>query len=107
MAADNFNSVIPNNEIGLTFTRSRRVVVDTSFGEMATWIKLSLSGTPGVVVWYNEETGEYGVWDLDIGELFPVACTKIVTSATIDGSLETTTAVGMFWGTNSPRIGKK
>jgi len=104
MTSDKFNSKIPNNEVGLYFTRSRRVVVGTKFSEIATWIK---AGTAGDVVWYNSELDEYGIWTLEAGEVAPIACDTIVASHVIDGILETTTATGLQWATCSPRIGKE
>jgi hypothetical protein len=104
MSADKFNSQTPNNEVGLTFTKTRRVIIGNDFGEMATWIK---AGNAGDIVWYNSELDEYGIWNLEAGETVPVACTKIVATATIDGNLETTTASNIFWATSSARIGGK
>ena len=86
------------------FTRSRRVTLDVSFDELAIWIK---AGTAGDVVWYNEFTDEYGVWNLEAGEVAPIGCTKIVTSATVGGVVETTTAGGMFWASSADRLGIK
>ena len=104
MTASKLSSAIPNNEVGVYFTKSRRVVVGTSFGELATWIK---SGSAGLVVWHNSYTDEYGVWELESGEVAPIACTSIVTSATIDGVLETTTATNMLWATCAGNLGEK
>lgn len=103
MTADKFNSATPNNEVGLFFTRSRRVVINQSFGELATVIKCS---SAGYVVWQNSQLGEVGVWYLESGEIAPIACDKILTSATIDGNIETTTATGLFWATSAAKIGK-
>lgn len=102
MTADKFNSETPNNEIGLCMTKTRRVVINKNFGELAIVIKCTTAGT---VVWFNSQLKEYGVWYLEAGEAFLAACDTIVTSATIDGILETTTAGGLFWGTCTSRIG--
>ena len=104
MGAEKLNTASPNNELGLYFTRSRRVVVGTAFGEMATCIKCSVAG---VVVWSNSETGEIGVWSLEAGEFFPVICDKILVSGTVGGVVETTTATGMFWATAASNVGKE
>jgi len=103
MAANKLDPQTGNNDIGLYFTRSRRVVVDAPFGELATWIK---AGTAGVVVYRNSLTGEEGLWNLEAGETAPIACTKILASATIDGLSETTTAGNMFWATSGKVVGK-
>jgi len=102
MTADKISTATPNNEVGAIITRSRRVVLDVSFGEMATWIK---SGSAGDVVWYNSKNDEYGVWNVEAGEGWPIACDMIVTSHTIDGTLESTTATNLVWASTAPRIG--
>ena len=84
-----------NENIGLYISRSRRVVVDTTFGQLATWVKAQ---TTGDVVWENSISGEQGIWHLESGETAPLICDKILTNATIDGILETTSASGMLWG---------
>lgn len=101
MAAKKFNTMTPNNEIGVYFVKSRRVTVDTEFGEMATWIK---STTAGDIVWQNTELDEISVITVEAGEILPIVCNKIITSATIDSVLETTTATGMFWITTPQQL---
>jgi len=103
MSSDKLNTITPNNEIGLFFTKARRVVVGQDFKEMALWIQ---AGTAGTIVWYNEEISEYGVLSFEAGESKPIACTKIVSSAVIDGVTETTTSGNMFWMTSAQRIGR-
>ena len=94
MALKKFNPMTPNNEIGVNFGKSRRVVVDTAFGEMATWIKAT---TAGDVIWSNSEGGEVNIINFTAGEKLPLVCDQILSAATIDGSAETTTATGLFW----------
>jgi len=102
MAANKLDPNTRNNDTGLYFGRSRRVVLDASFGEMASWIK---AGTGGDVVWYNSLSGETGIWNLEAGESFPVMCDKILTGATIDGTPETTSALNLFWASTPSNIG--
>jgi len=90
-----------NNDIGLYFGKSRRVVVDTNFGEMASWIK---AGTAGNVIWKNTITGETNLWNLEAGETFPCCCDIILSTATIDGTPETTTSTGMMWASTPSTV---
>lgn len=90
-----------NNDIGLYFTKTRRVVVDQDFGELATWIK---AGTAGDVIWYNSFSDETSIINLEAGEPAPIAATKILSAATIDGTPETTTATTLFWMTTASDI---
>lgn len=83
-----------NNDIGLYFRRTRRATIDVPFGETATWIKAQLSGD---IVWINSQNTENGVINAEAGEMIPIVCTEIVTSATVAGVLETTTASGFFY----------
>ena len=94
MAAKKFNPMTPNNEIGVNFGKSRRVVLDTHFGELATWVKATTAGT---VVWHNSELGETNIIAFTAGEKLPIVCDEILTGATIDSIAETTTATGMYW----------
>lgn len=96
MAAKKFSPFTANNEIGLYFAKSRRVVLDTPFDELATWIKASVGGD---IVWYNSELGETSIITIATGELLPLVCDQILTGATIDGTPETTSATGMYWMT--------
>lgn len=91
-----------NNDIGLYFGRSRRVVVDTPFGEMASWIK---AGTAGDVIWYNSRTRETGIWNFEAGETAPIICDQILSSATIDGTPETTGAGNLIWAATPSKVG--
>jgi hypothetical protein len=86
----------PNNDIGLYIRRSRRVVLDTPFGEMASWIK---AGTAGDIVWKNSLTGEEGIWNLEAGESFPVQCDEILTNGSAGGPVfgESTSAGNLLW----------
>ena len=103
MTTNKLNPNTPNNEVGLCITRSRRVKLDIPFGELAVWLK---AGTAGDVVWYNDETKETGIWNLEAGEMTPLACTVILTSATIEGVLESTTATNMLWATAAQQLGR-
>ncbi len=85
----------PNNDRGLYFGKSRRVILDTPFQETASWIK---AGTAGDVVWRNE-VGELQIWNLEAGETFPCNAVEIVTNGTVDGTLETTGATSLLWAT--------
>lgn len=103
MGAFKFNPTTCNNEVGVYFVKSRRVVIGTPFGEMASWIK---SLQPGTIVFYNSLLDETSVIETEAGEALPIVCDKILTSATIDGSLETTTVVNMFWITTPQQLSK-
>lgn len=85
----------PNNDRGLYFAKSRRVVLDTPFGETASWIKNVGAGS-GDVVWRNK-SGELNIWNLESGEVLPCSAIEVVTSGTVDGTPETTGAVNLMW----------
>lgn len=101
MGAQKFNPHTNNNEIGVNFVKSRNVTLDQDFGEMATWIKAT---TAGIVVWYNKEAEETNVITFTAGEKLPLVCTMILTNATIDTVLETTTATGLQWITTPQKL---
>jgi len=103
MSAFKFNPMTPNNEIGIYFVKSRPVVIDIPFGEMATWIKI---GTAGTIVWYNSELDETSVIVAELGEILPLVCDQILSSATIDGTPYTTTSSGMYWVSTSQQLKK-
>lgn len=91
-----------NNDVGLYFGRTRRVTLDTKFGEVASWIK---AGAAGDVVWKNSISGEIGIWNLEAGESAPIACDEILTGATIDGTPETTGATNILWASTPSNLG--
>jgi hypothetical protein len=101
MTIPKFNRMTPNNEVGIQFVKSRRVIVDTPFGEFATWIK---AGTAGTIVSYNSSYDDYNIIQAEAGETIPILCDQIVTGATIDGAPETTTSTGMFWATTLQQL---
>lgn len=103
MTIPKFNRLTANNEVGVQFVKSRRVIVGTSFGEFATWIKAT---TAGVIVSYNSSYDDHNVIEVEAGETVPIVCDKIVTGATIDGNAEVTTATGMFWMTTLQQLTK-
>jgi hypothetical protein len=86
-----------NNDVGLYFRRSRRVVVDAPFGELATWIK-SIDG--GDVIWKNTKSGETNIWNFEAGETIPLTCDIILSGATIAGTPETTASANMIWASS-------
>ena len=94
----------PNNEVGLYWKSSRRVkALPAEIGELATGI---IATTAGLLVWENEE-GEAQVTPFEAGQWLPCATGKVLSSATIDGTLETTTpTTGWFWTTSPLNIGK-
>lgn len=92
-----------NNDIGLYFGKSRRVIVDEPFGELASWIK---AGTAGTVIWSNSVSGEVSIWDLEAGESFPAPCDQILSAATIGGSPEVTSATNLFWASTPANLGE-
>lgn len=83
-----------NDDRGLYMGKTRRVVLDTKFGETASWIK---AGTAGDVVWRNE-SGDLNIWNLEAGEVLPCNAIEIVTDGTIAGTLEATGSTLMLWG---------
>lgn len=95
MPAKKFNPFTPNNEIGIYITKSRPVTIDTDFGELATWVKCG--GSSGILVWYNKEADETNVAPITTGEAMQIAATSILSSATIDTVLHTTTATDLYW----------
>ena len=102
MAANKLDKNTGNNNTGLYFTSSGRVTIDVPIGEIATWIKCT---TAGDIVWINDETNEIGVWSLEAGETAPIAFTRILTNGTVRGTLETTTATGLYWATSASDYG--
>lgn len=105
MGKSTLNRTDLNKDVGLYITKSRRVVLDADIGELAIWIK---AGTAGDVVYQDVQGGgEAQVWSLEAGEVAPLVFDKILTSATIDGNLESTTATNMIWGTSPQQISKK
>lgn len=103
MAIPKFNRMTPNNEVGIQFTKCRRVTVDVSFGEFATWVKATTAGT---IVYHNSSYDESNVISVEAGETIPIFCDQVLTGATIDGVPETTTATGMFWITTVQQLTK-
>lgn len=91
-----------NNDVGLYWGRTRRVDplgagLPYAIGELATGIK---AGIAGDIVWYNSLIDETSVITVEAGEWVPIACTDILSGATIDGVAETTTAgTPAFWTT--------
>jgi hypothetical protein len=98
-----FDPATRNNDTGLYFTKTRRATVDVDHGELATWMQVS---TAGLVVWENAYSGENGVISFEAGESKPIPHTKILSSGTVDGVLETTTAGGFFWMTTAASMDK-
>lgn len=95
----------PNNDVGLYWKTSRRVkTLPAEIGELATGI---IATTAGLLVWENEE-GEAQVTPFEAGQWQPCAAVKILTSATIDGTLETTApTTGWLWTASPLNIGKE
>lgn len=109
MTAINLDPETRNNDIGLYWTRTRRVDpagggLPYAIGELATGLTV---GTAGTVVWYNKYTDETGVMSFEAGEWKPIAFTEILATATIDGQIENTTATNMFWTSSSANLGHK
>jgi hypothetical protein len=83
-----------NNDRGIYIAKTRRVVIDTPFGEIASWIK---AGTAGDVVWRNQ-SGELNIWNLEAGEPFNCSAIEVVSVGTVAGAAETTSATNLLWG---------
>lgn len=109
MATENkLDSSTRNNSVGLYWGRTRRVDpagagLPYAIGELATGIKAT---TAGDIVWYNSESDETSVISVEAGEWVPIACTDILSGATIDGVAESTTAGTLFWTTTPASLGK-
>jgi len=104
MSKSDLNRSDLNTNIGLYITKSRRVVLDADIGRICTWIKCAAAGT--VVYQDKVGDGDAEVWDLEAGETAPLVFDRILTSATIDGVTETTTATGLIWGSSPSQISK-
>jgi hypothetical protein len=93
-----------NNDVGLYWKTSRRVkALPAEIGELATGILATAAGT---LVWENEE-GEAQVTIFEAGQWLPCAAVKILSSATIDGTLETTLPItGWLWTASPLNLGK-
>ena len=98
MASIGLDPKTENEDVGSVITRSHKIPAagyDTNFGFFASVIKVEVAGT---VVWYNKFTGEEGAWVFEAGEAWPIACTEIRTSATIDGqAYSTTVPAAQIW----------
>lgn len=93
-----------NIEVGIVITHSDYVkAYDIPFDRLATVIKTT---TAGEFVYQNGSNGEAGVWSTEAGEGWYIACDRILTSATIDGVLRTTTipATNIMWATTAADI---
>lgn len=107
---EKLNPSTPNNDIGLYFKTSRRVDpagvgLPWEVPELATGILATLAG---VVVWNNAED-ESQITPFEAGQWLPILASKILSSATIDGNVETTTptlATKLFWTTTPLNVGK-
>jgi hypothetical protein len=86
----------PNNDRGLYMGKTRRVTLDTKFGETASWLKNVGAGS-GDIVWRNQ-SGDLNIWNLESGEIIPCNAIEVLTSGTVDGTPETTGAVNLMWG---------
>ena len=94
MTATKIDPYKANRERGLYISRSRRVVIDTNWGEQSSFIQTLSAGT---VVWKNSFTGEVGISSGEAGQFLPLCATEILTTATIDGNVENTTSLSMIW----------
>lgn len=96
MTAQKLDPNTQNIDTGLFMAKSRRVVVGTSFGEMASWVK-SVDG--GDVVWQNTQTEEINIWNCEAGEIIPARCNIILAGpVSIDGVPESTSSTTLLWG---------
>lgn len=91
MADKNLDPYTRNKDIGIVITESHLIPQadwNIDFGFMGTIIKAATAGT---IVWFNKYTNETGVWTFEAGEGWAIACTHILTGATIDTVVYTTT----------------
>lgn len=107
MAAKKLDPSTRNNDIGLYWSKTRRIDplaagLPYAVGEVATGL---VAGTAGIVVYTNALTGDDDVMSFEAGEWKPIVFTDILFGATIEGIAETTTATNMFWTTTSADIG--
>lgn len=107
MALQQFDITTPNNDIGLYMGKTRKLTwagADITLPEMATWLKVENGGE---VIWKNTITGEVGIWVFGDLETAPIVFNKILASATIDGSAETTNVTGsIYWAASMASVAK-
>jgi hypothetical protein len=102
MTSQKIDNYKQNRDRGLYISRSRRVVVGTSWLEQSSFIQTL---TAGIVVWKNSDTNEVGVASGEAGQFLPICADIILASATIDGVLETTTSTAMIWYATADNLG--
>lgn len=94
---EKLDTTTPNIDVGIIITHSDYVTAyDKPFGHTATIIK---AVAPGVIVYKNGENGAPGVWVFEAGEGWMIAADRILTSATINGTLRVTSvaASNILW----------
>lgn len=92
----NLDPKTQNADIGVYINMSGRVTLDEYFRDnaLATWIKASSGGD----IVYQNWDDETQLWNAEDGETVQICAKRILTNGTVDGSVETTSATGMFWG---------
>jgi hypothetical protein len=94
----------PNVDVGIVITHSDVIkTIDIPIGRTATILKATVAGD---IVYQNGNDGEPGWITLEAGEGWMIAFDRILTSATINGTLRSTTltAAQIFWATTAQDI---
>lgn len=100
----NLDTNTPNVDVGIIITHSD--VIDTigePIGRQATILKATVAGD---IVYQNGSDGEPGWITLEAGEGWMIAFDRVLTSATINGTLRSTSlaAAQIFWATTASDI---
>jgi hypothetical protein len=86
---------------GFAFGYSDYATVDVSFPKPSIYIYVS--GDPGDIVYQNSNGAAQWLPGVLAGGIYPIAATKILTSATVNGTTRTTTATDLVYcSTNIP-----
>jgi len=86
---------------GFAFGYSDYATIDTNFPKPSIYIYVS--GTAGDIVYMNSNEIPQWLPGAIAGGIYPIAAKRILTSATVNGTLRTTTATGLVYGsTNIP-----
>lgn len=100
----NLDAKTPNVEVGIVITHSDLIpALDQPIGRQGTVLKVTAAGS---VVYQNGENGEPGWITLEAGEGWMISFDRVLTSATINGTLRSTslTAAQIFWATTAADI---
>lgn len=107
MAAQRPDLNTPNNDIGLYIGKSRKVTTAGALIQLPEFANWLMPTSAGVIVWKNSVTDATNVTAFESGQLLPIVCDQILISATLDGTLETTTnPLVIYWMTSAAGVYK-